>query len=327
MERAMIKSLLSLATLAFLIFSTFSAPLLAASKSLSVAMVLWRGPTEADRGFKDRLKELGYSVTYTTMDANQSRTTLGGLLRNDLLPNLKKFDYVYSYGTTASKMTKTVLNNRTPHVFSNVSYPVGSDIVRSLAAPGENISGTTNRIPVSVVIETVSKIFKFKKVGIIFNPREKNSELMRKALYDSAKTQNFEVVDFRAPPVMDMLENVLKILKEKPDTVDVIYLPSDSFLISKAKEIGFELRTAGIRTIGTQKKYILNGALLGLVPDYYKLGTRVADTLDRHQKGEALANISIAGVQEPVLMINRTTAQALNINFPKDVIARATFVD
>ena len=137
---------------------------------------------------------------------------------------------------------------------------------------GENISGTANRIPVSKQLSIVRKILRFKKIGILFNPREKNAMLMRKELYVASKKFQFEVVDLRSAPVGKMLESNLKMLIEDPRIVDVVYLPLDSFLITKAKEIGKALIKAKIPSIGAQKKFIKNGVLLGVIPNYYRLG-------------------------------------------------------
>ena len=64
----------------------------ASAKNLRVAMVLWRGETDAEKGFKDGLKELGYSAQYVVMNAGQDRAELGRLLREDLKPKLETFD-------------------------------------------------------------------------------------------------------------------------------------------------------------------------------------------------------------------------------------------
>ena len=58
-EGQMIKNLLGIVTLLIPLLFTATGPVLAAGETLSIAMVLWRGPTEADRGFKDGLKKLG----------------------------------------------------------------------------------------------------------------------------------------------------------------------------------------------------------------------------------------------------------------------------
>ena len=317
-----------LASLAALLLSAlFTNAVSAADVQLRIAMVQWRGETEACRGFKDAMKEMGYSVQYTVLNAEQDRTRLATLLREDLDPNLAGFDYVYSYGTTASKMTKTILRDRIPHVFSNVAAPVESQVVVSMEAPGGNLSGTSNRIPLSIQIKTARQVLDFKTVGIFFNPRENNAMVMRSTLYELGKQYGFSVIDFRSPPSKDMLDKNLDSLRADPSAVDAIYLPLDSFLMTKADVIGPELRSLKIKTIAAQKKYIENGALMGVIPDYYKLGRAVASIVDRHYKGEKLQNIPVAIPDEPLLMVNRTTANFVGANIPDALLTNAIVVD
>src|SRR4029453_4755717 len=84
--------------------------LFAGSKTLKIAMVQWRGDTESCQGFRDGLKELGYSVEYAYMNAKQDRTELGRLLREELEQRINDFDYIYTYGTPVSKVGKNILN-------------------------------------------------------------------------------------------------------------------------------------------------------------------------------------------------------------------------
>ncbi|MBE9541817.1 MAG: hypothetical protein IMF01_05815, partial [Proteobacteria bacterium] len=92
--------------LALIILLNFSTSVFASGKNLRIAMLLWRGETKAEQGFKDGLKELGYSVDYTIMNAGQDRKELRRVLSNEMAPKLNELDYVYTFGTTVSKMTK-----------------------------------------------------------------------------------------------------------------------------------------------------------------------------------------------------------------------------
>ena len=103
----------------------------AGAKSLRIAMVLWRGETDAEKAFKDELKELGYSAQYVVMNAGQDRAELGRLLREDLKSKLETFDYVYTYGTTVTLATKTIVQDKVPMIFDIVADPVGAGIVKS----------------------------------------------------------------------------------------------------------------------------------------------------------------------------------------------------
>jgi putative ABC transport system substrate-binding protein len=315
--------------LLFLILVTllvFSNSLLAGEKSLKIAMILWRGETRAESGFKDGLKELGYSVEYIIINAGQDIKKLG-LLLSKIKPKFDEFDYIYTFGTTVSRRTRVIVNDRVPQIFNVVTDPVGAGIVQGMESSGGNISGMSDAIPISVQIKSALEVIKFNKLGIFFNPREKNSMIIRKELYDVAKHFGFEVIDLRSPPAQEMLQENLQKVIDKSILVDAVYLPSDSFLVSNAELIGSKLRAAKVKSIGAIKSFIENGALMGVVFDNYQLGRTVARIVDRHQKGEKLQNIPIAKVEKPYLVINKTTSNILNIKIPEAVFKKATIVE
>ena len=315
--------------LLFLILVTllvFSNSLLASEKSLTIAMILWRGETRAESGFKDGLKELGYSAEYIIVNADQDIKKLGVLL-SKLKPKFDNFDYIYTFGTTVSRRTRVIINDRVPQIFNVVTDPVGAGIVQGMDSSGGNISGMSDAIPISVQIKSALEVIKFNKLGIFFNPREKNSMIIRKELYNIAKDFDFEVIDLRSPPVQKMLQENLQKVIDKSILVDAVYLPSDSFLVSNAELIGSKLRAAKVKSIGAIKSFIENGALLGVVFDNYQLGRTVAKIVDRHQKGEKLQNIPIEKVEEPYLIINKTTSDILDIKIPEAVLKKAIIVE
>jgi ABC-type uncharacterized transport system substrate-binding protein len=298
----------------------------AADKELKIAMVLWRGETESERGFKEELKELGYFVQYTTLNAEQDRTKLGHLLREELQPRLKEFDYIYTWGTTVTKAAKQIVDNRVPQIFAMVFDPVRAGVVQSMDSPGANISGASNSISVALELDTALKVMKLAKLGVLFNPREKQSALVREGLKELAASRHLEIVDLRSPPALDSLKENLRKLKDKSIIVDAVYLPPDSFLTSNSKLIGSELRTARIPTIASVDTFIGEGALIGLVPDRDEIGKAAARILDQHQKGRKLQSIPVYTQKDPQLMINVTTARALNVDIPKELLAKALIV-
>ena len=84
--------------------------------------------------------------------------------------------------------------------------------------------------------------------------------VIRDELYRLAKQLKFDVIDLRTPPVKDSLEKNLQKLIDRTITVDAVYLPLDSFLLTQAQVIGPKLRAAQIKSIAAQKKYILCNA-------------------------------------------------------------------
>ena len=300
---------------------------LASAKDLKIAMVLWRGETEAEKGFQQGLKEFGYSVQYTVMNAGQDRTELGRLLREEVNPKLSNFDYIYVFGTTVASATKSIVQDKLPQIFNIVADPVGAGLVQSTESSGGNIAGVTNEIPLQLQMQTALKILPFKRLGLLFNPREKNSMLVRDKVSEVAAKSRLEIVDLRSPPAQEMLQENLQKLRDKSITVDAIYLPPDSFLVSNAQLIGSELRAAKITSIASIETFIEKGALMGVVPDYHELGKAAATIVHRHQQGTKLKDMPVQAAKKPLLMINKTTSKALNINLPEAVLNKAVIVE
>jgi putative tryptophan/tyrosine transport system substrate-binding protein len=321
-----VKNRLVCAMLLSLVVSVSVVPL-ASAKNLKIAMVLWRGETDAEQGFKEGLKDLGYSVQYTVMNAGQDRAELGRLLREDLKPKLDGVDYVYSYGTTATLATKSIVQDKTPIIFVIVADPVGAGVVRSMEVSGGNIAGVSNEVALDLQIKTALTVVPFKRLGFLFNPREKNSMLIREKLVEVTRPLGIEVVDVRSAPVQDMLQENLQKLRDRTIAVDAVYLPADSFHISSAKLIGTELRAARVKSIAALDTYIDQGALTGVVPDYNKLGKAAATIVHRHQGGQKLQDMPVETDKDPLLKINGPTSRALGVTIPDAIRKRAVIVE
>ena len=238
----------------------------AGAKDLKIAVVLWRGETDAERGFRQGLKDLGHSAQYVVMNANQDRAELGRLLREELTPRLETFDYVYAYGTTVALATKTIVQDKVPVLFNIVVDPVGAGVVSSLERSGSNVAGVTNAVPLTLQLESALAVVPIKRLGLFFNPREKNAMLIRDRVAEVATRLGIEVVDLRSPPAQDMLRENLQKLRDRSIAVDAVYLPADSFLVSNAKLIGAELRAAKIKSIASIDTFVEHGALSASCP-------------------------------------------------------------
>src|SRR5215472_1807400 len=297
------------------------------AKDLKIAMILWRGETEAEKGFQQGLKEFGYTVQYTVMNAGQDRTELGRLLREEVNPKLNDFDYIYVFGTTVASATKSIVQDKVPQIFNIVADPVGAALVQSAESSGGNIAGVTNEIPLPLQMQTALKIVSFKRLGLLFNPREKNSMLVRDKISEVAGKSRFELADLRSPPAQEMLQENLQKLRDKSIAVDAVYLPTDSFLVSNAQLIGSKLRAGKIKSIASIDTFVEQGAHLGVVPQYDELGRAAATIIHRHLGGQRLQDMPVLSDREPELKINATTSRALGVTIPEAVRKRAKFVE
>ncbi len=301
-------------------------PVSAANQELRIAMLLWRGETEAEVGFKEGLQELGYQTTFEIHDAAQDLSKLGAMLRT-INNNLIAFDYVYTFGTTVSRRAKVVIGGKMPQIFNIVTDPVGAGIIDNLESPGPTVGGGSDRIEITRQLDEVSRLITFDKLGFFFNPREKNSMITRDELHRYGKEKGFKVIDFPSPPVGQVLQRNLQMLEDTPDMVDAVYLAPDSYLSSEAELIGSHLRRGKIISITQIRSLIEHGVLIGVTGDYHELGRAVASIVDRHQKGVAFEKIPVAHFTSLKLLVNRPSAALLGLNLDGSLPANAELID
>lgn len=298
----------------------------AVQKNLNIAMVLWRGETPAEKGFKQGMADLGYKVNYNIFNAEQKADNLAGFLKKE--NKFNRFDYVYSFGTTVTRFISHALSDtKTPLIFNIVTDPVGAGIAKTWESSGRNLSGVSNSVSVKLQIQNAQKVIKFKKLGVFTNPREKNSTLAKDEVITIGEKKGFEVIVIRCPPDGNFLEENLTKVKNKTIDIDAAMFVSDSFLLSNAELIGKKVREWDIVSIGSVKKYIKNGVMVGTVTDYKGLGKMAAKIIDHHQHGEKLSGIPIQTQKKPLLFINKTTMNLLKVKIDAALMKKAIIVE
>ncbi|MGI9535591.1 MAG: ABC transporter substrate-binding protein [Desulfocapsaceae bacterium] len=284
----------------------------AAKEELRIAILLWRGETAAETGFKEGLLESGYQTNFEIFDSAQDLSKLGAILHS-IKNNIEAYDYIYTFGTTVSRRAQVVIGGQIPQIFNIVTDPVAAGIVDDLDSPGSPISGGTDNIGIAQQLDEVSQWLTFKKLGLFFNPREKNSLIIRDDLHRYGKERGFEVIDFRCPPTDQILSKNLAALVKDRGLVDAVYLAPDSYLSSEASLIGAQLREAKVISISQVRTLIEHGVLIGVAGDYYDLGKHVATIVDRHQQGTPLEEIPVERFTTFKLLINQATADTLEL--------------
>ena len=124
------------------------------AKPFRITMVVFRGCEEACEGFKSYWATRKIPVDIEVLDAKTDLKRLPEFVKQ---VKANKPDLLVTWGTTVSlQMLGTVDNvdpakhvTDIPSLFMIASTPVGSKLVKSLNAPGRNVTGTLYIVPVS----------------------------------------------------------------------------------------------------------------------------------------------------------------------------------
>lgn len=316
---ALSRRLALMATLALPLAMSVPAPKAVAQEGPGVLMVLWRGITEPEQAFKKRLEEKGVKVTYKEITGDQDRAKMAEAMRN-VEPDIAagKFKVAYSFGSTATQVAQSVIAERVPIVFNIVFDPVGVKLVDSLQKPGKNTTGVTNGVAIEAQFDAFQKLTPIKKLVVLFNAREPNSNIIEKEVTAWAAKNKVEVVSHRVAPGDTSLDTFLADMKEGKITGDALYAGADSFLGSKAADIQAAVGDK-IKLLGGTQTFVLRGWLAAFTPTVQDMGATAADQVIRVLNGEKAGDLPVI-LPTPKMIVSQAAADKHGVKIPAGAV-------
>ena len=299
-----------------------------AERAFTIYMVLWNGCEEACKGFKEYLAKKGIDAEVLTRDAGRDKQELPGFVEEARALGV---DLVVTWGTSVTRGVAGTLSNHDkprfiddiPLVFMVVADPIGSEIIVSKENPGrDNVTGTFNRVPEAVNINTIRSYYPpFKRLGLLYNANEHNSVVKAQELAELATTMNFELTALELELGADGKPSPgsipARVADLKAAGVDFIYLGSSSFL-----DVNRELFTQsavdhGIPVLSPYERLVRNShALLSIAARYEDVGALAArQAVSILVDGKKPGDLPVLTVDQYAYVVNMTTAKKLNM-FP-----------
>lgn len=134
----------------------------------------------ATQGFKQALKDKGLKVKFDEQNAQADINNTQSIAKNFVG---EKEDLIFANATPSATAALNA-TKEIPIIFTSVTDPVGSGLVKSFDKPGGNITGTTDNHPDATkkTISFITDEVKAKKIGVIYNSGEENSRVQVKAV-------------------------------------------------------------------------------------------------------------------------------------------------
>lgn len=310
----------------------------AGTDSLDIALVLWRGVTEAERGFMDCLKENRVPVRFSVFDCKKNIENLV-TFRKKLKKNPPHL--IYTFGTTVTTNFVGRYNHHPSHVyitdipvvFAVVADPEGAEIIaEGDSLSRRNVTGVSHIVPIISQLKAIRSVLPIQSIGVLYNPKEKNAVLQIQNLTRLSISEKYEVyiealevTKAGIVSIRSLEQSIARLLSIRPD---IVYLPSDSYLISIADTIVKRFHSAGIPTFSATEGPIRDGgAYMGLVSRYYMVGKFAgykAQQILMHKRNPG--TIPVERLKKFSFLINIDAAHSLDIYPPVPVLRFAEVV-
>ncbi|MES2118796.1 MAG: ABC transporter substrate-binding protein [Pseudomonadota bacterium] len=308
-----------------------------AHRPYRIMMLLYRGATEAEQGFRDYFKRRHIAVDYIVRDAQADRSRIAGFVRE---ARALQPDLIYTFGTTVTAEVAGLDGavdparhiTTIPIVFDIVADPVGAGLVRKLSGSGRNLTGASHLVPLAAQLQALQAMRGTQSLGVLYNPQEKNSALALQELERLAP--RFKLTVHAAPvaadsgkqSAVDAIAAAMQSLQQHK--VQFIYLPSDSFMIKNARIVVQLAQAAHLPVFAATEAPIRDdGALLGLVSNYFNVGELAARKAEQILGGKAdAAGLPIESLNRYTYLVNMGAARKLHLYPPLSVIKFAELV-
>jgi ABC-type uncharacterized transport system substrate-binding protein len=278
-----------------------------------------------EEAFLKGLREIGYVDGQNIMI--EWRFAKG---KEDLLPGLAaeivqlKPDVVVAAGNQAVQAMKRATST-IPIVFGQVSDPVETGLVASLARPGGNITGlTTSASDLSAKrLQLVKETFPaVTRVALLLDARNPAHKVFLRDMEAAASALGVQMQSLEVRRVDD-IDNAFQAARDGRAEA-LIVTASGIFITNQDRQ---RLASLAIKSrlpvLHAEQAFVVAGGLMSYATDIPEQFRRAATYVDKILKGAKPADLP---VEQPVkfeLVINAKTAQQMELAIPPGVLARA----
>ena len=254
----------------------------------------------------------------------EDNCNLDANVMNQIITNFmaQKVDLMVGVATpVAMGMQAATEESGIPVVFAAVSDPLGAGLVDSLEAPGANITGTSDFLDTTAVMNLIFAADPDADlIGLLYNVGEDSSAApiaAAKAYLDAKGIAYVERTGTTVDEVMLAAEALVT------DGVDAVFTPTDNTIMTAELAIYETFAEAGIPHFTGADSFALNGAFLGYSVDYANHGVETANMIaEILLEGKDPGTVPVKTFDNGTATVNTDICAALGLDY--DEIA-ATF--
>ena len=234
----------------------------------------------------------------------------------------KKVDMICAIATPCAMAAyNATMNTDIPVIYTAVSDPAGAGLVNEDGTNVGNITGTSDKLPVTEQMALIRELMPdAKKIGILYTTSEANSVSTIQEYKDHAEEYGFEIVDTGINTIADV-EMAAKDLASKVDCISNL---TDNTVVSALQTVLAAANDAKIPVFGSEVEQVKNGCVAAVGIDYVALGKQTGEMAAKVLKGEATAAETPFGICEGGnVYVNTEAAGNIDFTISDDVLGEA----
>ncbi len=272
------------------------------------------------QGVKDELAEQGFTEGENLRVMHESAQGNTGIATQIARKFVGESPDVIVAIATPSAQTVAAAARDIPVVFSAVTDPVGAKLVKSLEAPGANITGVSDMLPIDRHLDMVLQVVpEAKNIGTVYNPGEANAVSLVNLLEERLAARGLNLVKAAATKTSEVLGAARSLVGK----ADAIYLTTDNTVISAAEAVISVGERADIPVFAADTATVSRGAVAALGFDYYNHGRQTGAMVVRILNGAKPADMPVETMDTLDLFVNPAAAERMGVTLSDELIQEA----
>ena len=221
--------------------------------------------------------------------------------------------------TRAAQQATTTI----PIVMVNIIDPIGSGFVTNLARPGRNVTGLSNmagEVGPKQVELLVIMVPKLSRIAVLMNPVNSGHRSILMSVQGAANREKIKVLSVEAATPQRIESAFATMAQER---VGAVIVANDAFFIQQHSQIAILAIKHRIASIAGFRQFAEAGILMSYGQDPADFWRRSATYVHKILKGAKPGELPVQQATNFQLLINRTTAAALGLTIPQELVLRA----
>ena len=252
-----------------------------------------------------------------------------GYNENARLPELaddlvrRRVAVIATPGSTAAALAAKAATSTIPIIFSIGPDPVEIGLVASFNRPGGNVTGfsSLNAELGAKRLELLHQLLpSAERFGILVNPSNRNSEPLTRDVQATGSAIGRQIEIFTASTIREIDAAFANLLRNR---VDALLVSPDPFLDSRRVHLVTLAAHHRLPTIYPFREHVEIGGLMSYGSSAADRDRQVGIYTGRILKGEKPVDLPVMQAAKFEFIINLTTANALGLEVPAALLARA----
>lgn len=262
---------------------------------------------------EEEAPEYGLSVEVDYQNGQNDPSTINTICQQFVADQV---DLIVAIATPAAQAAVAAASPDIPVIFSAVTDPVTAGLVEDLKAPGHNVTGTSDAIPVDAIFDLAKELTpNAKHFGLLYSTSEDNSaSVLRDArAYLDANGCTYE--EGAVAAIGDVQTAVAALVNK----VDAIFVPIDNTIAMAMPAVAEIANKAGVPVYVSADTMVYDGGLAAVGINYTNLGKQTADMALKVLSGTPAGELPVETLTDKQVIVNPDTAKALKVDVQRYV--------